>query len=107
MRIAEKITPILGAVSAIATLACCLPIAGASFLGLGGLLGALGAYQAWLLPASGVLLASGGLLIWRARRICHRTSRISVAILLVSASVIALVLFFPQLVAGYLTDWLT
>ena len=107
MRIAEKITPVLGAFSAIATLACCLPMAGASFLGLGGLLGALGAYQTWLLPASGVFLALGSVLTWRSRRICHRTSKVSLAILLISGAVVAAVVFFPQSVAGFLTDWLT
>ena len=106
MRVAEKITPVLGALSAVATLACCLPIAGASMLGLGSLLGVLGAYQAWLLPASGILLAVGGVQIWRSRRVCQRTSRVSVAILVVSALIVALVLFFPQSVAGFLTDWL-
>ena len=105
MRVAEKITPVLGALSAVATLACCLPIAGASMLGLGSLLGVLGAYQAWLLPASGILLAVGGVQIWRSRRVCQRTSRVSVAILVVSALVVALVLFFPQSVPGFLTDW--
>jgi len=106
MRVAEKVTPVLGALSAVATLACCLPIAGASMLGLGGLLGVLGAYQAWLLPASGILLAVGGVQIWRSRRVCQRTSKVSIAILVVSALIVALVLFFPQHVAGFLTDWL-
>ena len=106
MRVVEKVTPVLGALSAIATLACCLPIAGASMLGLGGLLGAVGAYQAWLLPISGVLLVVGGVQIWRSRRVCQRTSKVSVAILAVSALIVALVLFFPQTVAGFLTDWL-
>ena len=106
MRIVEKVTPVLGALSAVATLACCLPVAGASMLGLGSLFGALGAYQAWLLPVSGLLLAVGGVQIWRSRRVCQRTSKISVAILVVSAAIVALVLFFPQSVAGFLTDWL-
>lgn len=107
MRVAEKITPILGAFSAVATLACCLPVAGASVLGLGGLIGALGAYQAWLLPVSGLLLVAGGLQIWRSRRVCHRTSKVSIAVLLVSAVIVAFVLFLPQAVAGFLTDWLS
>lgn len=107
MRITEKVTPVLGALSAVATLACCLPIAGASMLGLGGLVGALGAYQAWLLPASGVLLAVGGVLIWRSRRVCHRTSKASLAILAASTIIVLLVLLFPQTVAGFLTDWLS
>lgn len=106
MRVAEKITPVIGAFSAVATLACCLPVAGASVVGLGGLLGALGAYQAWLLPMSGLLLVTGGWQIWRSRRVCQRPSRVSIVILVVSAVIVALVLFLPQTVAGFLTDWL-
>jgi hypothetical protein len=106
MRIAERVTPVLGAFSAVGTLACCLPVAGASMLGLGSLVGAVGAYQTWLLPASGILLAIGGVQIWRSRRVCQRTSKVSVFILVVSAAIVALVVFFPQSVAGFLTDWL-
>lgn len=105
MRVAEKITPVMAATSAIATLACCLPLGGASALGLGTVLASLGAYQAWLLPISGMLLAVGGAQVWRTRRVCHTTSWLSVTILVVSAAVVALVWLFPQTVAGLLTDW--
>lgn len=105
MRIGERVTPVLAAVSAVSTLACCLPIGGAAFLGLGGLLAAAGRYQQWLLPASGLLLAVGGALIWRSRRVCHRTSKVSLVILAMSATVVLLVMLFPQTVAGLLTDW--
>ena len=107
MSVGEKVTPVLAAVSAVATLACCLPVGGAAFLGLGGLLAAVGPYQQWLLPVSGVLLALGGTQIWRSRRRCQRTSKVSLIILVLSAAVVLLVLFFPQTVAGLLTDWLS
>jgi cytochrome bd-type quinol oxidase subunit 2 len=105
MRIGERVAPVLAAISAVATLACCLPIGGVALLGLGGLLGAVGRYQQWFLPASGVLLVAGGVLIWRSRRVCHRTSTVSVIILALSAAIVLLVLLFPQTVAGLLTDW--
>src|SRR5215510_7766752 len=107
MRVAERITPILAAFSALATLACCLPVGGVALLGLGGLLAALGPYQVWLLPAAGVLLLAGGVQVWRSRRVCQRTSKLSVAILAISALIVLFVLFFPQTVAGLLTDWLS
>ena len=107
MRLAEKITPIVGAVSAVGTLACCLPVTGAALLGLGGVLGMMAQYQAWLLPISGVSFALSGGLIWRTRRVCHRTSKISLVILALSAAVVLAVLVFPQDVAGLLTDWLS
>jgi len=107
MRVTERMAPVLAAFGAVATLACCLPVAGATFLGVGSLLAVVGAYQQWLLPVSGLLLAAGGVQAWRTRRVCHRTSWLSVTILAVSAVIVALVAFFPQTVAGFLTDWLS
>lgn len=110
MKVGETASPVLAAlsaVSAVGTLACCLPIAGASFLGLGGLFGALGAYQQWLLPASGVCLALGTAQVWHSRRVCHRTSWVSVTILALSAVIVLLVLFAPQTVSSALADWLS
>ena len=107
MRVGERVTPVLAAISAIGTVACCLPLGGATLLGLGGLLGVFGRYQQWFLPASGVLLVAGGVLMWRSRRVCQRTSKLSVAILAVCGAVVFLILFFPQTVAGLLTDWLS
>jgi hypothetical protein len=107
MRVAEKVTPVLAATSAVATLACCLPIGAASALGFGTILAALGGYQAWLLPVSGLLLAVGGAQIWRTRRVCHTTSWFSVGILVLSGTVVLLVWLFPQTVAGLLTDLLS
>ena len=107
IRVAEKVTPVLGALSAVGTLACCLPVTGAALLGMGGLLGAMAQYQEWLLPMAGMCLLLSGGLIWRTRRVCHRTSKISIVILALSAAVVGLVVFFPQVVAGFLTDWLS
>jgi hypothetical protein len=107
MRVAEKVTPVLGALTAIGTLACCLPLGGAALLGLGSIVGALASFQQWLLPAAAVLLASGGMQIWRSRRVCGRASRSSLAVLAISVAIVLIVLLFPQNVAGFLTDWLS
>jgi hypothetical protein len=104
MRITEKVAPILAALSAIASLACCLPIAATTLFGMGGILAVAGQYQAWLLPASGLLLIAGGVGFWRSRRVCQRTSIASLLILLVSTAIVVLVVFFPQTIAGLLTD---
>ena len=105
MRVAERVAPTLAAISALGTLTCCLPLGGAAVLGMGGLLAAAGRYQQWLLPASGALLVMGAVLIWRSRRFCQRTSKVSVIILALSTVIVLLVMFFPQTVAGLLTDW--
>ena len=107
MRLAEKITPVAAATSALATLACCLPIGGASALGLGTVFASLAGYQAWLLPVSGLLLAVGGAQIWRTRRVCRTRSWTSLIILALSGAIVLLVWLFPQNLAGLLTDALS
>jgi hypothetical protein len=107
MRITEKVAPVMGAVSAVGTLACCLPIGGTALLGLGGIAAAAAQYQQWLIPASTLMLATGALLTWRSRRVCQRVSKVSVIILCLSTAIVMAVLFFPQDVAGLLTDWLS
>lgn len=104
MRISERVTPVLAACSAVATLACCLPIGGASLFGLGTILVVVGTYQRWLLPLSAVLLAAGGVLTWRSRA-CHRSSRLSLGILALSAVIVLCVWLAPQTVAGLLANW--
>ena len=107
MRITEKVTPVMGALSAVSTLACCLPLGGAAAFGLGGMLGVAAQYQEWLLPISGVMLALGAGLTWRSRKVCQRTSKISLVILGLSTLVVLLVLFAPQAVSGFLADALS
>jgi hypothetical protein len=107
VRVAEKVAPIMGAVSALGALACCLPLGGAAALGLGGLVGVAAQYQEWMLPLSGGLLALGVGLVWRSRRICHATSKWSLVVLAVSALVVLLVLIVPQTVVGFLADYLS
>jgi hypothetical protein len=105
--IVEKIVSVTGAASAVSTLACCLPVSGSALFGLGSVLGVAAQYQAWLLPLAGVMLATGGGLIWRSRKICHRTSKASLAILALSVAVVLLVFLFPQTVINILTDWMS
>jgi len=107
MRIVERVTPMLAAASAVSTLACCLPLGGAALLGLGGVLGAAAQYQQWLLPLSAVLLVAGGVQTWYVRRVCQRTSKLSLVVLGFSCVIVLLVAFAPQWMAGFLTDWLS
>lgn len=104
MRLAEKVAPMMGAVSAVGALACCLPLGGAAAVGLGGVLGVAAQDQEWMLPFSGGMLALGAGLIWRSRKVCQRTSKASLVILGLSALVVLHVLVVPQTVIGFLTD---
>lgn len=106
MKHTDKIAPVAAAFSAIATLACCLPVGFAA----AALTGSIGAFvepmRPWLLGASVVLAAVGGMQVARQRACNRRTSAASVVLLAASAVVVAAVMFFPQVVAGILADWM-
>jgi hypothetical protein len=98
-RITEKITPVAAAVSALATLACCLP------LGIAGAAGALGLSvvlewaRPWLIGLALVLLSVIAFQVYRGGRRCQRRSRLSLVLVGLSAAVVLAVMVFPQKVA--------
>jgi len=106
MKHTEKIAPVAAALSAVATLACCGPIAFAAGAAATGLAAIAGEYRPWFLGASVVLLAVGAVQLVRARRACRPRGTVSMAILIGCAAVVALVLLFPQVIAGLLADWM-
>jgi hypothetical protein len=56
MRVTERLTPVAAAVSAIATLACCLPLGIAGAVGALGLSVALASLRPWLIGVAVILL---------------------------------------------------
>jgi hypothetical protein len=106
MKHSETITPVAAAISALATLACCLPAGFAAAAATAGLGAVVSAYRSWFLGASVVLLAIGGFQVVRARRTCKPRGRASLVLLAGSTVVVALVILFPQVIAGALADWL-
>ena len=106
MKHAEKVTPIAAAMTAVATLACCLPVGFAAAAATAGLAAAVASYRSWFLAASIVLLVIGAIQLAYARRTCRTKGSVSSVVLALSAAVVALVIFFPQVVAGLLADWM-
>ena len=106
MKHTEKIAPTAAALSALATLACCLPIAFAAGTASASLAMVAGSYRWSFLAASVVLLAVGGVQLGQARRACRAGGRASPVFLGVSAAIVLLVVLFPQVVAGLLADWM-
>ncbi len=104
MKHAEKIAPVAAALSALATLACCLPIAFAAGTATAGLAVVAGSYRWWFLGGSAVLLVVGGVELARVRRACVTRGAGSMVILGISAVIVLLVLAFPQVVAGLIAD---
>jgi hypothetical protein len=106
MKHTEKIAPAAAALSALATLACCVPVAFAAGTAAAGLAAVAGTYRWLFLGASVVLLAVGAAQLVRAKRACRRRGTASVVALAASGALVLLVVLFPQLIAGLLADWL-
>jgi hypothetical protein len=102
MRATERLAPVAAAVSALATLACCLPLGIAGAVGALGLSVALASLRPWLLGLSAVLLALGFIQLYRGQRSCQRRSPFSLILFGISAAVVVGVLAFPQKVAEWM-----
>jgi hypothetical protein len=102
----ERIAPVAAAATALATLACCLPVGIAAAAATASLAAVVADYRGWFLLASGVLLAVGGVQLTRAQRQCSTRTRGSLAILGISATIVVLVALFPQVIAAMIAAWL-
>jgi hypothetical protein len=106
MKHAEKIAPVAAALSALTTLACCLPIAFAAGTAVASLALVAGTYRWAFLGAAAVLLAVGAVELVRVRRACHSRQAASTVILAASGAIVVLVVLFPQVIASLLADWM-
>ena len=102
MRITERVTPIAAVLSALASLACCLPLGIAGAVGALGLSVALEALRPWLIGIAVILLGVGLFQLYRGQRKCQRRSPVSFILFGVSATVVLAVMIFPQKVAELL-----
>ncbi len=106
MRHIEKFAPAAAVVSALATMACCLPLGIAGAVGALGLSVPLASLRPWLLGAAVVLLAVGLWQLHRGGRTCRRRSRMSLVVFGLSAAVVLAVVLFPQTIAALMADHL-
>ena len=101
MKFAERATPVAAMMTALSTLACCLPFSFVGALGLASISVIAAKYRTWLLVLAVALLVAGGFQIYR-RTSCERRSRASVVVFWLAVFVFVLVLLFPQLIASVL-----
>jgi cytochrome bd-type quinol oxidase subunit 2 len=106
MKHTKNVAPVAAAVSALATLVCCLPVSIAAAAATGSLGAIVSRYRWWFLGASALLLVIGIVQVTRAQRACDTRTPGSMAILAVSGTIVLLVALFPQVVAGLIADWL-
>jgi hypothetical protein len=99
MRVTERLPPMAAALSALATLACCLPLGIAGAVGALGLSVALEALRPWLIGLAVVLLGISGFQMYRSGRSCRRRSRLSLVLFGLSAAIVLGVMLFPQTLA--------
>lgn len=102
IRASAILAPSASIVSALATLACCLP------WGIGAAFGALGLsaifvkFQVWFLAVAVLLLLFGLFQVLRKRANCTKRSRVEITLLSIAAAVVLAVVLFPEWVAGLL-----
>ena len=99
MRVTERLPPVAAALSALATLACCLPLGIAGAVGALGLSVALEALRPWLIGLAIVLLGFSGFQMHRSGKSCRRRSRLSLVLFGLSAAIVVRVMLFPQTIA--------
>lgn len=99
MRVIERASPVAAALSALGTLACCLPFGIAGAVGALGLSVVLETLRPWLIAAAVILLAISGVQMYRNGRKCRRRSRLSLVLFILSAAIVAAVILFPQALA--------
>ena len=102
MRVTERLAPVAGAISALATLACCLPLGIAGAVGALGLSVALEALRPWLIGIAVLLLSVGLVQLYRGQRKCQRRSPLSLILFGLSAAIVLAIMIFPQKVAELL-----
>ena len=99
MRVTERLTPVAAAMSALATLACCLPLGIAGAVGALGLSVALESLRPWLIGLAMILLGVSAFQMYRGRGSCQRRSHLSLILFGLSAMVVLAVMIFPQKLA--------
>ncbi len=99
MRVTERLTPVAAVASALATLACCLPLGIAGAVGALGLSVALASLRPWLIGFAVILLGVSVFQIYRGQRSCRRPSRLSLTVFGLCTVIVLAVMVFPQKVA--------
>ncbi len=104
MKHSEKIVPAAAVISALSTIACCLPLGIAVAAGAAGLGVLVEPLRPWLIGLSIALLGVGFTQLYRSRGTCYRHRRASVAVFWLSAILVFAALVFPQALASVLAD---
>jgi hypothetical protein len=106
VKLGDKLAPVVAAVSALSCMACCLPLGFAAAAGLAGVGVILEPLRPWLMGISAALLLFGLWQLYRRPKVCRPRSRVSLVVFWTSTVVVLALIVAPQLVAGFLADYL-
>ena len=98
MKVSEKGAPAAAIITALSTLACCLPLGFLGAVGLASLSVWARQYNRWLLLASIAFLYVGSVQLYF-RKSCAARSTVSLVLFWTAVVIVILVVLFPQLVA--------
>ena len=104
MKPSTKVMPVAAAVTALSTLACCLPLSLTAAVGIAGLSIAIEAFRNWLVSISLAFLAIGLFQFYRFKRTCRKSSRSGIVAFVLAALIVLGVYLFPQTIAVVLAD---
>jgi hypothetical protein len=93
---------VMAILSALGSLACCLPFAFLAAFGAASASAVFAALRPWLLVLSAILLVIGFVQLYQGGKSCRRRSVASIAVFWVAVAVFLAMLFFPQQFAGLL-----
>ena len=99
MKPATKVMPVVAAVTALSTLACCLPVSLSAAIGVAGLAVAIEPYRPWFVSLSIFFLAVGLFQLYRFKRTCRKSSRSGIVVFSIAAIFVLGVSLFPQVIA--------
>jgi hypothetical protein len=105
MKSPEQVTPVAAAVTALSTLLCCVPTSFAAAIAATSVGMFVARHQGWFLAASALLIAIGVVQLRRATACSTGPKRWSAIVLAISAGIVIAVIFFPQVLAGLMADW--
>ena len=94
--------PLAAILSAIGSLACCLPLPLLAAFGTAGASALFAVLRPWLLAVSAVLLIIGFVNLYRGGISCRRQSTASVVVFWIAVGIFLALLFLPQQIAGLL-----
>ena len=104
MKPSTKVMPVAAAITALSTLACCLPLSLSAAFGIATVSVVLEPYRSGLIAISIVFLAIGAFQLYRFKRTCRKNSVSDIVVVVLSGIIVVGLLLFPQAMAVLLAD---